>query len=891
MNRKRRWLVPETVQTSAMDCGPAALKAVLEGHGIPVSYGRLREACQTDVDGTSIDVIEATAVLLGLDAEQVMLPVDHVLLAAPCSLPAIVVTRQPGGDTHFVVAWRRAGPLLQIMDPALGRRWLRTERFLDDLYRHSQAVPAEAWRAWAGSEDFLPGLRCRIAAVAGDGAYAELADTALADASWFSLAALDASVRMAESLARAGGIRRGREGAAMLRAVFHAALQAPPGGTVPEIYWPATPLADAGDGLQLSLRGAVLMRIRGLRETTPEAAAPELPPDLAAALTEKSGNALGIFWGLLRDIGLRTPLLLAAALLLGVAALMVEALLFRGLVDLVKDFDFAGQRLAGAFFVLLLALALLLAEYANARELQRLGRHLETRLRLAFLRKIPRLNDRYFHSRPISDMAERAHEVHRLRALPLWGGQVLRTCAELLLTTAGIIWIDPALAPLAMLTALAAAGIPLLAQPALNELDLRARSHNGALSRFYLDALLGLTAVRAHCAERSVRSRHEALLSEWARADLAALRCALLTEGVQAFACLGLIGWFLLRHYQTLGEGGGFLLLVYWALKLPALGQQFAGLCKQYPAQRNIALRFVEPLGARDDSESPETDAAAVTPVSGEHDGVGIAFREVSAQAAGHTILQDLDLTIGAGSHVAIVGASGAGKSSLVGLLLGWLQPARGELLVDGEPLTATRLAALRQSTAWLDPAIQLWNRPLLDNLLYGYPPEALGELGGVLESAALHEVLQRLPDGLQTRLGEGGAFLSGGQGQRVRLARALLKRKARLVILDEPFRGLERGQRQAHLTRLRGIWSKATLLCITHDVGDTLSFDRVLVIDGGRLVEDAAPADLAAQPDSRFRALLDAEHTARQTLWTDAAWQHLRMDDGRLRRGGTSAP
>jgi ABC-type bacteriocin/lantibiotic exporter with double-glycine peptidase domain len=74
MRGGRRWVVPEVVQTSAMDCGPAALKCILEGFGIPVSYGRLREACQTYVDGTSIDTMEEVAVQLGLDAEQIMLP-------------------------------------------------------------------------------------------------------------------------------------------------------------------------------------------------------------------------------------------------------------------------------------------------------------------------------------------------------------------------------------------------------------------------------------------------------------------------------------------------------------------------------------------------------------------------------------------------------------------------------------------------------------------------------------------------------------------------------------------------------------------------------------------------------------------------------------------------
>src|SRR6185295_16127729 len=78
-SRARRFLAPEVIQTSAMDCGPAALKCLLEGFGVSVSYGRLREACQTSVDGTSIDTLETLAQSLGLDAEQVMMPVDHLL--------------------------------------------------------------------------------------------------------------------------------------------------------------------------------------------------------------------------------------------------------------------------------------------------------------------------------------------------------------------------------------------------------------------------------------------------------------------------------------------------------------------------------------------------------------------------------------------------------------------------------------------------------------------------------------------------------------------------------------------------------------------------------------------------------------------------------------------
>ena len=174
-----RFLAPEVVQTSAMDCGPASLKCLLEGFGVSVSYDRLREACQTDVDGSSIDTLEEVAIELGLDAEQIMLPPEHVLLVEAKALPAIAVIRHPSGVTHFVVAWRSHGRLVQVMDPAVGRRWQSCSQFLDSLYIHTQAVEASAWREWTVSGEFLDSLRRNLANL---GLNPDLSGTLIADA-------------------------------------------------------------------------------------------------------------------------------------------------------------------------------------------------------------------------------------------------------------------------------------------------------------------------------------------------------------------------------------------------------------------------------------------------------------------------------------------------------------------------------------------------------------------------------------------------------------------------------------------------------------------------------------------------------------------------------------
>ena len=218
-----------------------------------------------------------------------------------------------------------------------------------------------------------------------------------------------------------------------------------------------------------------------------------------------------------------------------------------------------------------------------------------------------------------------------------------------------------------------------------------------------------------------------------------------------------------------------------------------------------------------------------------------ITLDNVRVLAGGHPVLADVSATVASGEHVAIVGASGAGKSTLVGLLLGFHRPARGEVLVDGAPLDGDGIAALRRVTAWVDPAVHLWNTSLAENLAYGN--EASDAVGDVVNAAGLRPVLERLPDGLHTALGEAGALVSGGEGQRVRLGRALARSGARLAILDEPFRGLDRSARHELLAAMRRRFAKATLLFVSHDIEETLSFDRVLVIEDGSIVEDAAPA------------------------------------------------
>lgn len=887
-----RFFAVEVIQTSVMDCGPASLKCLLEGHGIPVSYGRLREACQTDLDGTSIDTLEAVANRLGLVARQEMIPADHVLTPGHHPLPALVVIRRADGLPHFVVAWRRLGDFVQVMDPGSGRVWMRSRTFIESLYLHTQRMPARAWRTWAASERFCVGLRARMAelGIARPAADA-LVDRALEEPGWEPMAALDAAVRLVRGLCATGGVGRGTQAVRAIRSFADAHVDPDSQVKIPTGYFSALPSGEVDGEPWIGFRAAVMLRVDGRSGQE----AQDLSRELQMALHRPQTHAAGGLLQMLARDGVLVPSAILGAMGLSAGAIVIQALLFRGLLDLAVQLGVGAQRLGAIVALLIFLAATTLLEVPIGSGAIRLGRHLEGRFRVAFLEKLPRLRDRYFQSRLTSDMVERSHRMHSLRVLPVLGANLMQACAALGFTALGVAVLDPWVAPLAVLTAIASVVLPLVVQPLFHERDLRARTHSAALSRFYLDAMLGLVPVRTHGADRALRREHEGLLTDWAEAVLGKQRAVIAVETVLSLAGNLLAIVVLVAHLWHGGTTGTVLLLVFWALALPSLGREVGGLARAYPAYRNVALRLLEPLDAPEDDGPPE-GIAAVEPLLLEDQPteelgdeqavlrpVHLAWQGVTVRAAGHTILDGVDLTVEPGEHLAIVGPSGAGKSTLVGLLLGWHVPVQGVVRVDGRALFGPELDRVRRHTAWVDPAVQLWNRSLLENLRYGNGVGDGPRMGAALDAAALDRVLDRLPSGLQTVLGEGGALVSGGEGQRVRLARSMLRSDVRLVILDEPFRGLDRPQRAELLARAREWWSDATLLVVTHDLGETEKLPRVVVVDGGRVVEDGAPVDLLAR-DTRYRALHDAEDAVRKRLWSSAGWRRIWLQDGQLR-------
>jgi ABC-type bacteriocin/lantibiotic exporter with double-glycine peptidase domain len=892
---KRRILVPEVVQTSAVDCGPACLTALLAGFGLHASYGRLREACQTGVDGTSIDSMEQLANRLGLEAEQIVVPPDHVAIPEAAALPAIAIVRLPSGFTHFVVLWRSYAGRLQVMDPAVGRRWTPVDQFATGLYIHEMTVPAAAWREWAAGKEFGAALNRRMIALGlTEEKASQLLTLATDHPGWMPLATLDAAVRMFQSLARKKAFSSRSEVQRVLTGTFERALETIGQNQtaqqwIPAEYWT---VREAGQD-EVAFRGAVLVRARGY--STAAVDPHILPPEIRAAVREAPPNPARTLWRLMLRDGPWVPVTIAGALFFAAAGVVLQALLFKALISGGHELAARGQRL-GAIFAILLLLAILLGtEFLSISALVGMGRRLEARFRELFFEKLPNIADPYFQSRLTSDMAERSHNIQNLRALPALAGQMLYSGFQLMLTSAAVTWIDPRLWPVVLLSVAAAVGLPLTVQPLLSEQQLRVRTHMGGLSRFYLDSLLGLVPIRTHVADGPVRGEHRNLLGFWAEASMGTQRTVIALGALQLALGFGLAALLVVLHVARHPDSAAVLLLAYWGLNIPSIGSDLAGMACQYPLYRNVALRVLEPLSAMEEESEAEPEEFGAGAVSirtlPDQQGASISMQGVSAQAGGRPVVRDIDLQIPPGSHVAIVGRSGAGKSSLAGLLLGWRRPSSGTLLVDGGTLSRQRLERLRRQTAWIDPTVHIWNRSLLENLRFGLAGASAMSLGDVLERIELASLIERLPDGLQTTLGEGGALVSGGEGQRVRVGRALPRPGVRLAILDEPFRGLDGETRRNMLRTARDVWREATLLWITHDVAEAQGLDRVLVMEGGAIVEDGPPSELARQPGSRYRALLEEEAELNRRWLRSAEWRRLEMEDGTLKETGVGSP
>lgn len=224
-----------------------------------------------------------------------------------------------------------------------------------------------------------------------------------------------------------------------------------------------------------------------------------------------------------------------------------------------------------------------------------------------------------------------------------------------------------------------------------------------------------------------------------------------------------------------------------------------------------------------------------------------LAFENVSyAYEHDQTILKDINFSIQPGQKVAIVGPSGTGKSTLIGLVSRLFDPDTGRVLIDGTDIRRVTLESLRTQISVVLQDTLLFATSIGENIAYGAPDKSDSDIQQAARHANIHDFIESLPDGYQTQVGERGVTLSAGQRQRIALARAAL-RKAPLLILDEPTSNLDRENRYAVLQALSSISAGRTTIMVTHELAEIENADLILHIENGELVESGTHAELMA--------------------------------------------
>ena len=233
-----------------------------------------------------------------------------------------------------------------------------------------------------------------------------------------------------------------------------------------------------------------------------------------------------------------------------------------------------------------------------------------------------------------------------------------------------------------------------------------------------------------------------------------------------------------------------------------------------------------------------------------------VVFEDVTFSYPGRPpILRGLDLVIEPGQRVGLVGASGAGKSTVLALLQRFYDVEHGRILVDGQDITRVKQDSLRDMVAIVPQDISMFHRTVLENIRYARPDAAESEVLAAASIARCRDFIEALPEGFDTIVGDRGTKLSGGQRQRLAIARALLK-DSPILLLDEATSALDSESEQAIQIALDSLMQGRTVIAIAHRLSTLRNFDRIVVMADGQVIDDGSPHELAHRPGP-YRDLL----------------------------------
>ena len=479
---------------------------------------------------------------------------------------------------------------------------------------------------------------------------------------------------------------------------------------------------------------------------------------------------------------------------------------------------------------------------------------------------LQRLSPRFYASVRTGDVISRINndiaEIQRVaaEAALAWFGNVL-----FLVGSAGIlVWLDWRLF-LVGTAALPVAAWALARYRRMLEsrtADLRVRS--AEIGSFLIDTLQGMRTVVTSAAERRELQRFRRLNDAFVATLMGlqrthyvagALPSLVVSAGVSAVFFYG--GWRVVEGTMTLGTLAAFM--AYQA-RIVAPIQALMGLYGALATARVSWRRVSELLDARPDViEAPA--ARSLDSIQGD-----VVFDDVSlSHPRGGLVLEGVSFRAPAGRTLAIVGASGSGKSTIADLAVRLLDPSVGTVRIDGHDLRGVKLADLRQRVHSVEQDAVLFHASVGDNVRYAKPEASDAEVARALDAAGLTTFIASLPEGLRTMVGDRGLALSAGERQRIALARAFLADPA-VLILDEPSAALDPVAERLIIDGVRRVMRGRTTILISHRLELVRAADEVVVLQGTRVVERGTPMELENR-GGEFASLFGVSQTPARSL------------------------
>ncbi len=382
------------------------------------------------------------------------------------------------------------------------------------------------------------------------------------------------------------------------------------------------------------------------------------------------------------------------------------------------------------------------------------------------------------------------------------------------------------------------------------------KRQEGKVASRMSEVLQAVPLVQAFARERYEAEQFDAVTQETVRESIRVARLeAAATRSSEIITALGTAAAVLFGAFQVL-QGrmlpGDLVLVVGYLTSMYKPIRQLAKLSTDFSKAMASAERISEIL----DIEPEIVDRPDALPAKGLRG--EIVFRDVSFDYGdGRDVLRNVSFAVAPGQRLALVGVSGAGKSTIVSLILRLYEAQQGAILIDGRDIRQYRRASLRRHIGLVLQQSILFGATIRENIAYGKPRATSQEIEAAARAANADEFIRELEHGYDTVIGERGATLSGGQRQRIAIARALI-RDAPILILDEPMTGLDGESEGKVREALDRLTAGKTSVIVTHDLQSVADADQVLVLDGGSVVDRGTHAELVER-SGRYRELYEA--------------------------------